>query len=125
MRLRKGRHSSHHLPLRHLVDGIDVIHPLDSIPISLVHRVHPQIARLASRLGPPPLSDGHLHGPCRAIAQPAFAVVPPPAQVVNVGHRDRRQPLILSVLVLLTLAHQNPLGGWAGERFVRFVHLRQ
>src|SRR6266571_8449575 len=49
----------HHLPLRDLVDGVDVIHALDSIQVPLVHCVYPQVAWLASRFRLSPLSNGH------------------------------------------------------------------
>jgi hypothetical protein len=32
-------HTTHHLPLRDGIHGIDVIHPLGAFPVALVHRV--------------------------------------------------------------------------------------
>ena len=46
---------AHHLPLRHLVDGVDVIHALDPIQVSLMHGVDTQITGPASRLRLAPL----------------------------------------------------------------------
>src|ERR1039458_9225509 len=46
---------SYHLPLRHLVHGIDVVHPLDPLQISLMDRVDPQIPRPPLRVRPPPV----------------------------------------------------------------------
>ena len=50
---------SYHLPLRDLIDGIDVVHAFAAFLIALMHGVHPQITRLALRIGPPPLCDGN------------------------------------------------------------------
>jgi hypothetical protein len=38
------RCGSHDLPLRHLVDGIDVIKAFDSVPIALMHGIDAQIS---------------------------------------------------------------------------------
>ena len=35
------RHRAYHLPLRHLIHGIDVVYPFHAVLIALVHRVHP------------------------------------------------------------------------------------
>ena len=40
----------HHLPLRHRIHRVDVIHPLVSVLVALMHRVHPQKSRAALRL---------------------------------------------------------------------------
>ena len=32
-------HAAYHLPLRHCVHGVDVIHPFGAFPVALVHRV--------------------------------------------------------------------------------------
>src|SRR4051812_16471308 len=51
----------HHLPLRDLIHGIDVVHPFGSLQISLMHRIDTQVSRLTSRIGSPPLADRDLH----------------------------------------------------------------
>src|SRR3954467_14235330 len=44
------RRAPHHLPLRHFVNSIDVVHPFGSVQVSLMHRVHTQVAGLALRI---------------------------------------------------------------------------
>src|SRR5664279_1564103 len=54
--------SGHDLPLRDLIDGVDVIHAFGPRLIALVYGVDPQIAGLALRIGPPPLANRHRRG---------------------------------------------------------------
>jgi len=69
-----------------------------------MHGVHAQIPGLALRIGPASLPDGHRRGPGLAVVQSLFAVLRPLPQVVEMGYRDRSQPLILSLAELLVLA---------------------
>jgi hypothetical protein len=62
------------LPLRHFVDGIDVIQAFASLLISLVQRVDAQKARFAARLGLAPFTDRNRGGPCGLIGGVALAV---------------------------------------------------
>lgn len=45
-----GLRAPHHLPLRHRVDGVEVIYPRLAVVLPLMHGVHPQIPRLSFRL---------------------------------------------------------------------------
>jgi hypothetical protein len=47
------RHRADYLPLRHLIDSIDVIHPFGILPVSLVHRVHANVPRPPFRFRTP------------------------------------------------------------------------
>src|SRR5664279_3822235 len=64
----------HDLPLRDLVDGVDVIHAFGPRLIALVHSVDPQIAGLALRIGPPPLANRHCRGLGLDVVQTALAI---------------------------------------------------
>src|SRR5208337_845778 len=85
-----------------------------------VDTVH-QIAGPALRIGPPPLADAHPRGLGLVIPQTAFAIALLAAQIVQVGHRDARQPLILRLAVLLVFALQNAPCGRSAERVVGLV----
>src|ERR1039458_9312103 len=56
------RGGTHHLPLRHFIHRIDVIDPLHSVPIPLMHGVHPQVSRPPLGLRRAPLANSYLHG---------------------------------------------------------------
>src|SRR6266849_5973812 len=62
------RRGAHHLPLRHLLHGIDVVHPLRAVQVSLMHRVDPQVPGPALRVGSPPLANTHPHRPRLLVA---------------------------------------------------------
>jgi hypothetical protein len=56
---RGGMDCSHYLPLRHLIDCIEVIHAVDSVQVTLMYRVHSQVSRPALRVrfaSPPTLT---------------------------------------------------------------------
>src|SRR5450631_1922138 len=129
MRLRDGLDRTHHLPLRDLVDEIDVIDALDSIPVSLMYRIDPQVThgstRLAVRPRLAPLANGHLYGPRFGVIHPALAIARPLAEAVNMRHRDPCQPLILGTLELLELAFQNLSRRRTRQGLVRFIGLGQ
>src|SRR5215204_812239 len=54
------RRGPDHLPLRHLIHGIDVINTFHPIPIALMYRVHAQVARPSFRLWRSTLADCNL-----------------------------------------------------------------
>src|SRR5271165_4163411 len=49
-----------HLPLRHRVHGVDVIHPRPAVVLPLMHGVHAQISWSSFRLWPTTFPDGYL-----------------------------------------------------------------
>ena len=57
--------------------------------------------------------------------QPPLAVHPVPPQSIDVGHRDLRQPLIFTLLVLVIFPLQDLARGRAAEGFVCFIDGRQ
>ena len=57
MRFRDRLATAHHLPLRHRIDGIDVVQPWARVGVALMHRVARRF-RPAARVGPPPLANG-------------------------------------------------------------------
>ena len=54
------RGSTHDLPLRNFIHRVNVKHPFHSVPITLMHGVHPQIPRAVIRLWPTAFADAHL-----------------------------------------------------------------
>ena len=56
-------HSTDHLELGHLIDGIDVIHPLLFVQVPLMDRVDAEKAGLALGLRFPPLANARPRGP--------------------------------------------------------------
>ena len=106
-----------HLPLGDFIHGIDVVDALDAIAIPLMHRIHSQKAGLALRVGPAPLADRHRRGPGLGEMQPA--------QAIDLGHRDPRQPLVFALLVLLVFPLEDLARGRAAEGFVGLVRRRQ
>ena len=56
---RDARHRRRNLPLRNLIDGVEVEHPLGIFGVALVHRIHSQIAGLPSRIGTATFANGH------------------------------------------------------------------
>ncbi len=69
-----ARHRCRNLPLRDLIDGVDVIHALGMFRVALVHRIHPQIARAPSGIGTAALANGHRAGPRLLIVLETLAV---------------------------------------------------
>jgi hypothetical protein len=109
------------LPWRDLIDGVDVEDALGSRLIARVHGVDPQIAGLALRIGPPPLCNRHERGLGFDVMQTTFAIAPLLAQVVQVRHRDRGQPLVLAFAVEPILALQNAPRGGSAPVLVRHI----
>src|SRR5258706_237733 len=78
------RGGAHDLPLRYLVDGVDVVHPFDSVPIALAHRIYPQIPGATVWFRPTPLADGHLRRASRLVDHPPLSAADtfsPPVQL--------------------------------------------
>ena len=119
------RRAPHHLPLRHLVNSIDVVHPLGSVQVSLMHRVHTQVAGLALRIRSPALPNCHRRWTRCHIAHAPLPIPSVLAQVVQVRHRERRQALIVRLPELVILPLQNASGRRPAQRFVRLIHRRQ
>src|SRR5260370_41582521 len=114
-------YTGHHLPLRHFINGIAVMHTFGAVLIALMHRIDPQIAGLALRIGSPPLADRGQRGTCLGVAQPAFAIASLLAQVIQIRYRERGQPLVLWLPVLVIFPLQNAFRGWAAECLARFI----
>ena len=53
-----GTAAPYHFPLRDLVNGVDVIDTMDTVPLALMHGVYAQVARLAIVDRPAALADG-------------------------------------------------------------------
>jgi len=103
------------------IDGVDVVHAFGPRSIALVHGVDAQIAGLALRIGPPPLPNRHRRGLGLDVVQAAFAIAWLLPQVVQVGHRDRGQPLVFRLAVLLIRALQNAPRGRPAQGFMRRI----
>ena len=111
----------HDLPLRDLIDGVDVVDALAGGRIALVHGVHAQVAGLALRIGTAPFADGHRDGPGLGVVQTAFAIARVLPQVVEVGHRDRRQALVFRLAVLPVFSFENAARGRTAQVLVRLI----
>src|SRR2546423_11491598 len=57
VRLTDLRHRAHYLPLRHLIDSVDVVHTLGPIQIALMYGIDADVPRSAIGLGTAPLAD--------------------------------------------------------------------
>ena len=86
------RGCGYNLPLRHLIDGVDMVEPLAFGRVALMHRVDAQIARNPVRRGLAAFADRHLRGPRLLIMQHLLAIAGAAPQVVQMAVRDRRQP---------------------------------
>ena len=104
-----GPYRRHVLPLQHLVHEVDVVHALLAVFVPLMHRVHPQVARLPLRLGLASFSDPDRGRPRLLERRPAPLVGGRLAQVVELAVRDHSQTLEALVAVHLELApHHRP-----------------
>src|SRR5208283_4390815 len=112
---------AHDLPLRDLIDGVDVVDAFGSRSIALMHGINPQIARSALRVGPPALADAYRRRPGLGVVQATFPVALLVAQVVQVSHGEGGQPLVLRFTVVLVLALENPPGGRSAQGFVGLI----
>src|SRR5271157_5001431 len=92
---------AHDLPLRDLIDGVDVVDAFGSWSIALMHGIDAQIAGSGLRVGPPALADAYRRGPGFGVIQATFPVALLVAQVVQVSHGEGGQPLVLRLTVVL------------------------
>ena len=83
MSLADRLYAANRLPLRHGVDGIDVVHARFAIVIALVHSIDAQIAWLALGIGLASLANGNLPALRILYAHSLLAVHRALAQVVN------------------------------------------
>ncbi len=113
---------SGHLPLRDFIHRVNVIHAFDSVAISLMHRVHSQISRLALRPGLPTLADAHWRRPRHLILHAPSPIHPPFAEVVDVRRRYGAQYGVLPAPEMLELSFQDALGCRPAQGVVRSIH---
>ncbi len=114
--LGNARRGQHHLPLRHLVDGVDVVDALALRAVALMHGVEAQKPGLGVGRGLFALADGHRRGPGLLVA--AQAVTRAAAQVVEVAVGELGQALELGLAVDLKLSPQDVPRGRAAEPVV-------
>src|SRR5882724_2861509 len=100
------------LPLRDFIDRIDMVDAFHSIQIPLMYGVDPQIAGSSFRFGSAALADGYRSGPRLSEDHPLLAVAPVLVQIVDMRHRDVRQPFVAGVGELEKLPIQNFLSRW-------------
>ena len=89
MGFRDGLATAHDLPLRERIDGVDVVEPRARRGVALMHRVDPQVAGLAARVGLAPLADAHPTAAGLGVMDVVLTIGRGPPQVVDVGCRDR------------------------------------
>ena len=118
-------HRPHHLPLRHLVHRVDVIHPLDPVLVPLMHRVDADVSGASPRLRFPPLADGHRRRPRHPILDVPLAVRSTPPQPVQVRYRDPRQALVSRVMEVVAGPLEQLLRRRPAQGLVGLVHARQ
>ena len=116
-----ARRGQHHLPLRALIDGVDVVDPLALGRVALVHGIDAQKAGLSVGRGLFAFADLDRGGPSLLKVAQAQAVARAMAQVVEMAVGELGQPLKLRLAVNLKLSLQNMPRGRAAEPFVRFV----
>ena len=116
------RRGAHHLPLRDFIHRVNVIHPLASLQIALMHRIHPQISRAAIRLRPAALPDRHLRRPGRLIHDPLFPIPPTLPEPVQLRHRDLGQTRVGRILEIIVGPLQKLLRRRSAERLVHRIH---
>src|ERR1035438_5773933 len=105
------------LPLRHFVYGVDVINTFDAVEIaltgplygglSLMNGVNSDVPRLPVWFRPTPFSDRHLRGSSLIYMYASLLIAPVLAQVVDVRHRNRAQPLESQIGKVMVLAMEN------------------
>ena len=117
--------SQHHLPLRDLIDGVDVVDPLALGSIALMHSIDAQKAGLAVGRGLPPFADLDRGGPGLFKVAQAQAIARAVAQVVEMAVGEPGQPLELTLAVNLELSLENMARARAAESLVRLVDCGQ
>ncbi len=92
-------HADGHLPLGDLIDCIDVIDPLDTVQVALVHGIDAQEAGTATGPGLAPLADPHPGPPGLLETSSPVPVVAGLAQGIQVPVGDRGQALVADIPV--------------------------
>ena len=73
------------------------------------------------RIGTTPLADGHRRGPRSGVGETAFPIVRLLPQVIEMRHRDRRQPRILGLAVLAVFPLENTARGGTTQVLVGLI----
>jgi hypothetical protein len=107
------------------VDGIDMKQSGLAVMMALMHGVHPQITWPALWIGFAPLGNAHLPRLRVVHAHALVAVNRRVAQVINVGHRDPSQSLILHFSEHLMLPLHHSPRRRSGQVFMRRIHSRE
>ena len=110
--------TAHDLPLRERIDGIDVVDPWARGGVALMHRIDPQVAGPAARVGPPPLADGHRAGARPSVMDVVLAIDRAAPQVVDVRGRERSQSSVGGLAVDVVFAPQDAPHGRTRKPFV-------
>ncbi len=98
------------------VHGVDVVQALGAVEIALVHAVDADEAGTAVRGRCPTHADGDgLGRPGLGQHHPLGPVAGTAPQVVEMRHRQRRQPCVARIAMDLVLAAQHAGSGWPGE----------
>src|ERR1039457_5137475 len=114
-----------HLPLRHFIDRIQMIHSLDTVPVALMDRIDPHVPRGPLGIGPASFADGNprwlgfrkLRRPL-----PVSHAVP---QIVKMRRRNLRQVGILALAEDLPLPFYDSAGRRPTELLVSPIHFDQ
>lgn len=112
-------------PLGDAVHRVDVIDPLHPVLIALMHAVDADETRLAIGRRRAALANGQGDGTRLAPLLAMLRVAAGTAQVVQVAHRDRRQPGIARIPMDARRPLEQVAGGRAGEGAVQGVGLSQ
>ena len=117
MVLGDGLHAGHHLPLGDAVNGVDVIQPLDAVPVALMDAVDANETRAAlRRRGLAHADRSGLVAACLGHEHTLLAIAAAGAQVVQVRHRDRAQASKARIAKDIALAAQHARRGGPGQR---------
>ena len=90
--LADGFQAAHHLPLRHCVDRVEVIHAQLAFVLTLMHRIDSEITRPPFRVWFAALADRDLASLRVVHSHPQLAVSRRLPQIVDMRRRDLRQP---------------------------------
>src|SRR6267154_1217438 len=119
------RRASHHFPLRHRGDCIDVVYPFATVLIALMHRVHSQVPWPPSRVRAPALPDGDLYRTRGRQVDGLLPVSLAAPHVVEMRYRDPRQTLVFPFAEYLPFPLQNALGRRPAQPLMCLVDLGQ
>ena len=115
----------HDFPLRHAVHDVDVVDPLHPVLLALVHAVDAHKSGAPVRLRGAPAPDRKRRGPGLGPALAARPVAGGTPQVVEVRHRDPRQPRVAGVAKHRQGTLHQMSGGEPREVLVQGVGLGQ